>query len=221
MNQYPNAMAKTLLYVGFSLLITLIGFILGMVLIPPTMANTLSIACSIIILVLTFVLFFSFRKKQSVRFPMWYVYIYAFIEGIILYPIILTYLAQLGVVIVLSVFVGTIVWVFILGLIALKSNGKFLNIGGFLFIGLIVELILSLIGIFFFNDFIMVLISAFGVLIFSGYVLFDISALKTYEESGAIQERDDISIFVLNIYLDIVALFIRLLRIVSYILNRD
>lgn len=219
MQQYPNAMSKSLLYVGFSLLITLVGFILGIILIPPHIANSLSLILSITILVLTFVLFFTLRRKQSIRFPMWFVYIYAFVEGIILYPVILTYLSQLGVAIVLTVFVGTILWVFILGLIALKSNGKFLNIGGILMIGLIVELILTLIGIFFFNDLTMVLISAFGVLIFSGYVLFDISSLKAYAEQGAIQERDDLSIFVLNIYIDIIALFIRLLRIISYFLN--
>ncbi len=219
--QYSNPMAKSLLYVGFSLLLTLVGFILGMILIPPEMAYSLSTALLITILVLTIILFFSLRKKQSIRFPMWFVYIYAFVEGIILYPVIVSYLAQLGVAIVLTVFIGTILWVVILGLIALKTNGKFLNIGGMLFIGLIVELILTLIGIFFFNDFMMVLISGFGVLIFSGYVLFDISTLRKYAEEGGIQERDDLSIFVLNIYIDIVALFIRLLRIVSYILNRD
>lgn len=219
--QYQNPMAKSLLYVGFSLLLTLVGFILGMILIPPEMAYSLSTALLITILVLTIILFFSLRKKQSIKFPMWFVYIYAFVEGIILYPVIVSYLAQLGVTIVLAVFIGTILWVVILGLIALKTNGKFLNIGGILFIGLIVELILTLIGIFFFNDFMMVLISGFGVLIFSGYVLFDISTLRKYAEEGGIQERDDLSIFVLNIYIDIVALFIRLLRIASYILNRD
>ena len=219
--QYENAMGKTLLYTGFSLLLTLIGFILGMLLIPPEMANSLSTILLITMLILTVVLFISLRKKQNLRFPMWYVYIYAFVEGIILYPVILSYLATIGVTIVLTVFIGTILWVAILGFIALKSNGKFLGIGKILIIGLIVELILTLFGIFFFSNLTMVIISCFGVLIFSGYVLYDISLIKKCEEEGFIQERDDLSIFVLNVYLDIINLFSRLLRIVSYFLNRD
>ena len=47
-------------------------------------------------------------------------------------------------------------------------------------------------------------ISIIGVVIFSGYVLYDISLIKHEIQNGEIREKNELSIHVLNLYLDFI-----------------
>ena len=59
------------------------------------------------------------------------------------------------------------------------------------------------------------LISIVGVVIFSGYVLYDISLIKHEIENGEIREKNDLSLHVLNLYLDFINILLDLLNIAS------
>jgi FtsH-binding integral membrane protein len=58
------------------------------------------------------------------------------------------------------------------------------------------------------------LISIAGIIIFSGFILYDISLVKEEISKGNIVDREDLSIHVLNIYLDFVNIFLDLLRFI-------
>ena len=54
-----------------------------------------------------------------------------------------------------------------------------------------------------------------GIILFSAYILYDVSLLKYDIQSGGVTCRNDLSIHVLNLYLDFVNILLDLLRIVS------
>ena len=58
-------------------------------------------------------------------------------------------------------------------------------------------------------------ISIIGVVIFSGYVLYDISLIKHEIQNGEIREKNELSIHVLNLYLDFINILLDLLNIAS------
>ena len=58
-------------------------------------------------------------------------------------------------------------------------------------------------------------ISIIGVVIFSGYVLYDISLIKHEIQNDEIREKNELSIHVLNLYLDFINILLDLLNIAS------
>ena len=74
---------------------------------------------------------------------------------------------------------------------------------------------MSIINIFISGSMYNIIISIFGIIIFSGYILYDVSLIKSEIEYGVINDRDDLSIHVLNLYLDFINIFIDLLRLVK------
>ena len=81
--------------------------------------------------------------------------------------------------------------------------------------GLVVLIAMSVINIFFNTSTFNILVSAFGIILFSAYILYDVSALKYDIESGGVTCKNDLSIHVLNLYLDFINILLDLLRIVS------
>jgi FtsH-binding integral membrane protein len=63
------------------------------------------------------------------------------------------------------------------------------------------------------------LLSIVGVVIFSGYVLYDISLIKYEIQNGELKEKNDLSIHVLNLYLDFINLLLDILNIFSFFLD--
>ena len=108
----------------------------------------------------------------------------------------------------------TVLTTFLTGLIAMFSGLDFAWIGTFLFIGLIVIVIFSIIRIFarirgqrF--------MAGLGVLIFTGYLLFDFNRLAKLKEAAAANNWETALNFAINIYLDIINLFISLMNLMS------
>ncbi|MCR8746967.1 Bax inhibitor-1 family protein [Romboutsia lituseburensis] len=83
-----------------------------------------------------------------------------------------------------------------------------------LFPCLLALLALIIFNIFFNFKIFNIFVSILGISIFAGYILYDISLLKYDIEQGNIVDRDDLSIHVLNLYLDFVNLLLDLLRLV-------
>ena len=177
------------------------------------MANTLVVVLMIGLLIMAL-----FSRKSIIprRFSMNFVYLFTFIDGILMSPIIRYYVGSMGTDMVISILLATSAIFGGLAFVANRSeSGKFLRFGPSLFIALIVLLIMSVINIFISGSMYNIIISIFGIVIFSGYILYDVSLIKAEIEYGGINDRDDLSIHVLNLYLDFINIFLDLLRLVK------
>lgn len=213
-----NPIAEFFRSLAISVALMFIGFAIGQRFIPVEvvlMANILLAVTLIALIGLALFTRIKKKKKETVKLKMKYVYLYTFIEGILLYPILQLYIAELGATLVTNVLLGITIFLFIAYLIAKKvSNEKIRKLGTPLFIALSVLLILSIAGIFFASKLSIILISISGIIIFGLFTIYDLSMVFNEIEKGNIKERDDLSFYVLNIFLDIVNLLLDILRLI-------
>ena len=105
---------------------------------------------------------------------------------------------------------------FATGLIATYSGLDFSWLGKFLFIGLIGLIIVGIIGLFVrIKGGLRKFMAGFGVLIFTGYLLFDFNKLAKLKEIADANNWTTALDFAINIYLDIVNLFLQLISLLS------
>lgn len=202
--------SKLSLHLTISFLISVIGIIVGAMFIPPTAANLCGLIAFISLLAATF-----FRRRQG-GIPMTFTYVFMFLEGISLYPVMLYYLSDLGATVFISIFAtGTLVfgtlWIY-----SSTTKKDFTGLGGGLFACLLAVVISSALNLFFFRSSgFNLIISIVSVVIFTIYVLYDISIFKRAVQMGAIREVNDLSIYVINLYLDLINILLNLLSIAS------
>lgn len=210
-----NPISQVFKYLSISIVFMFIGYLFGLFL-PNSfiyMANTF---IGILMIGLLIMALFSRKSIIPRRFSMNFVYLFTFIDGILMSPIIRYYVGSMGTDMVISILLATSAIFGGLAFIANRSeSGKFLRLGPSLFIALIVLLIMSIINIFISGSMYNIIISIFGIVIFSGYILYDVSLIKAEIEYGGINDRDDLSIHVLNLYLDFINIFLDLLRLVK------
>lgn len=108
----------------------------------------------------------------------------------------------------------TVLTTLLTGLIAMYSGLDFAWMGKFLFIGLIVIVIYSIIRIFA-NIKGQRIMAGLGVLIFTGYLLFDFNRLAKLKAVADANNWDTALNFAISIYLDIINLFISLMNLMS------
>ena len=207
-------------YFSVSLLFMLAGFLIGLFFIPvEVIAFANKIMTVAVIGLLIFTLIMKGKRKSGLpRFSMSWVYGFAALEGSLLYPTLMYYLASLGVVLFLNIILGTLAIFAILSYIASKQPaGTYVKLGKILFIALAVLIIMSVINIFLHVEVLSLLLSIAGIIIFSAYILFDVNQFKAAYEMGLIKDKDDYSIFVLNIYLDFINLLLDILDFVNRI----
>ena len=101
-----------------------------------------------------------------------------------------------------------------LSAISIVTKKDFGFLGKFLFIGLIVGIIAAIANIFFQIPVLSLAVSGMFVLIFSGYILYDTSRIINGGETNYIMAT-------INLYLDILNLFLSLLHILSVIAGDD
>ena len=108
----------------------------------------------------------------------------------------------------------TVLTTFLTGLIAMYSGLDFEWMGKFLFIALIILVIYSLIRIF-----VKIggqrIMAGIGVLVFTGYLLFDFNRLAKAKAVALANNWDTALNFAINLYLDIINLFIYLVQFMS------
>ncbi len=105
---------------------------------------------------------------------------------------------------------------FSLSLYAMVSGKSFSFMGSFLFTGLIIVVILSLVQIFWHPTFLQVIVSGMGALVFSGLILFDTARILSSPEGELTPVMA-----VVSLYLDILNLFLSLLRLMEIFRGRD
>lgn len=214
-----NPMSEIFKYLAISILFMFIGFIFGQMFVPISFAYYANKIFILLVIGLLIMSIFSRKNIIPRSFSMNFVYIFTFIDGIIIYPLLQYYLQDLGKDVFISILVATIVLFTVLAKLASRKDaGYYLGLGNILFAGLIGILIASIINIFIGGNALSIVVSIIGVVIFSGYVLYDISLIKYEIENGDIKEKNDLSIHVLNLYLDFINLLLDLLNI-SSILN--
>jgi FtsH-binding integral membrane protein len=196
---------------GISLLISFAGTLFGSQFIPPEFVGILSIVELVMIIAAVII---RIRGKY-----IGYGFLYAFtgISGITLYPIIEAYGATIGANLVSAALLTTAAIFIALSFYAYRSERDFSFLLGFLFAGTIALVVMGIAGIFFeFGSTMNIIWAIGGILIFSGWILFDISQ---YRHGVPAQE---VPYAVLNLYLDIVNLFLYILRFLAAITgNRD
>ena len=197
---------------SLSLLLMTVGMIVGAMFIPPAVAAVMPIVCFVILLIA----FFARRRQRAAEggalFSMKFVYVFAALEGVGLYPVILAYTQAIGAKLVLGAVAATFVLFFGLATYAKRTERNFLNLGSILFFGLIALILASIVGLFVQATILQTAICAGGILIFSGYVLYDIQVMK----SGMMSE-DDIPVMVLNLFLDWINLLLYLLHLIGLV----
>lgn len=115
--------------------------------------------------------------------------------------------------IIFQAVLGTATAVISTAAIVFLTDIDFGFLGGFLFISLIILIIMGLINIFFIRSKLLSLIRAYiGAVIFTLYLLYDFDRLQKHAGDESWSTAIDISV---NIYLDIINLFLDLLEILA------
>lgn len=181
----------------FALLGTLVGSVLG---VGIGGYFFIVIAGFIVLIALQFAI-------QKPGLNLFLLYLFTFLEGMALSPIISYYLASGQSAILAEAFSLTAITTFALAVYAWTTKRDFSHIGDYLFFGVILLIVASLLGIFFGAIFgtplVVLIISSFGVAIFSGYVLFYVQRAKYMADTmpNAIGLTVSLFITVLNLFL--------------------
>ena len=136
-----NPMSQVFKYLSISILFMFIGYIIGLLFIPESfiyMANMI-----MIVLIIGLVIMAILSKKSIIprRFSMNFVYIFTFVDGILMSPIISYYVGDLGSGVVINVLIATMILFGMLSFIANRSEStKFLRLGPILF-ALLIDLL--------------------------------------------------------------------------------
>lgn len=222
MNSIHNPVNTLMKYFTITLLITVIGLLIGNML-PYTLIAAANILLTVLIIVTFIIAIFAKRPKQGSRrgFSMSIVYGYAFLLGITLTPTLAYYVGTLGSSTVIAVFIGTLLIVGALSFLSYtQGNDNILKFGPILFVSTIVLFVISIISLFFLK-FTMVqwLITISSIIIFSLWVVYDIYRFK--RESAYISTKRELAPYVLDIYIDFINLFLDLLRLIALIKGND
>lgn len=210
-----NPMSDMFKYVAISVVFMFLGVLFGKLFIPEEFIYYANMLLVFLFLGLMILALFSRKGIISDTFPMYRVYIFTFIDGILMYPIIQRFIVDLGVSVVLDVLIMTSLILMVLSYIAKnKPNDYYAGWWKPLFISLTGLLIFAIISLFLGSSLINIIISMISIVIFSGWILYDVNSLKTEISRGNIVYRDDLSSYVLDIYLDFINIFIDLLMMV-------
>lgn len=213
-----NPIAELFKCLAISVALMFIGFALGQMFIPVEIvliANIILPIMLIVLIVLALCSRFKKKKGKTFKLKMKYVYLFTFIEGILIYPVMQLFIADLGPRIVTTVLLGITAFLFIAYSIAKNVSYETISQWGvYLFCALIFLLIISIICLFTLNKFTIALISIIGIIVFGLFTIYDLSEVMNQIEKGNIKEIDDLSFYVLNIFLDIVNLMLDILRLI-------
>ncbi|GEO26149.1 hypothetical protein AAC03nite_19340 [Alicyclobacillus acidoterrestris] len=213
MQTYSVSENRVLGRVFFGLFGTLLTALVGVVVgtqIPIALIPILSIVELVLIVVAMFR-----QRKRAIGFG--FVYLFTFISGITLWPIIHSRAAELGAGLVVEALAVSAGAFLIAAIVASRTSMDFSFLGGFLFIGLMAILLMGIISLFVGFSSVMSLVYALvGIAVFVGYVLFDVNRIARYGIS-----EQAVPWVVLSLYLDFVNLFLFVLRLMGVLSSSD
>ena len=190
---------KVMALLAFSFIFATLGTAVGTLLLP-----SMGMGSYLIIILLGFGVLMALRvfiQRQGLN--LFLLYLFTFIEGISLGPIVSAYTGAGMSNILGEAFVITALTSLGLGLYAWTTKRDFSGLGDYLFFGVLLLLVTGIIGIFFHSTLFALIISFAGVAIFSGYVLYYVQRAKYMEDTlpNAIGLTVSLFITVLNLFL--------------------
>jgi modulator of FtsH protease len=204
--QTSSLISKVMGLLAFSFLCALLGAIVGLV-IGLSFGSYLFVAIAGIVVL--FILNFAINKPG---WNLFLLYLFTFLEGLALSPIINIYLGSGYGNILAEAFLITAVTSLGLSVYAWTTKRDFSRLGDYLFFGVLLLLVAGIVGIFFGGIFSIPLvglfISIFGVAIFSGYVLYYVQRARYMADTlpNAIGITVSLFITVLNLFIYILEL---------------
>jgi FtsH-binding integral membrane protein len=170
-----------------------------------------------IVLVITefVILFASFIARRAKNVSGVLVFAFAFVSGLVISPLISTYIYSGSGSLVFQAFLLTTVVFGALSYYAYVSGENFSRLGGFLFVSLIGIILASLVNIFLRNTIVFLVVDILSIIIFSGYVLYDTGKI--------LNEYDDNDVYtaVLSLYIDFLNLFINILELLGFLERKN
>ncbi len=202
-------LSKVMFFFGLAILVSAAGTFTGFQYLGPLFIE--NPAWMWVFFALELILVFTARFWSTKR-PINYVLFaaFAFVTGVTIVPLLASLILEFGGPgIIIKAFLATTLTFTAAAAIGAVSQRSFAGLGGFLMIGLIGMIIVSVIGIFipWSNTFEMIF-SGIGVLLFTGYTLYDVQRLKVYPHDRYIDAA-------LQLYLDIFNLFLFILRLIA------
>jgi modulator of FtsH protease len=195
--QASSLISKVMSLMAFSFVFAALGSVVGI-------AVGLQFQSAFLIMILGLVILIALRfliQKPGVNLVL--LYLFTFVEGLSLAPILTAYTnAGMGNLLG-EAFVITALVSFGLAIYSWTTKRNFTHLGDYLFFGLLLLIVASLIGIFFQTTLFVLLISVVGVAIFSGYVLFYVQRAKYMADTlpNAIGLTVSLFITILNLFL--------------------
>src|SRR6266571_2466378 len=199
--QASGLIGKVMGLLAFSFLFACVGTFVGFFVVQSLgMYFLIAIAGLVVLLILRFTI-------QVQGLNLFLLYLFTFLEGMAISPIIGYYLTRNGPNILGEAFLITALTTFGLAAYAWTTKRDFSRLADYLFFGLILLIVASIVGIFFGGIFhtplVALVISIFGVAIFSGYVLYYVQRAKYMADTmpNAIGLAVSLFITVLNLFL--------------------
>ncbi len=210
-----KVLRNTYALLGFSLIPTLIGTLMGMSMNFGFAAQS-PILFFIVTLGAMFGMFYLIRANRNSSLGVVFLLGLTFLMGILLGPILqVAFSLSNGGQIVGLAAGGTATIFLVLAGIATTSKRDFSFMGKFLMIGLLLLILAMVVNIFFQIPAMSLAISSIAVLIFSGFILYDVNRIVRGGETNYIMAT-------LALYLNIYNLFVHLLHLLMALMgNRD
>lgn len=196
--QAGGLISKVMGLLAFSFLFAFLGGFLGLTVIHLTFGSYLFVA--IAGLIVLFILNFAINKPGLNLFLL---YLFTFLEGLSLSPMIAAYVGAGLINILAEAFLITAVTSLGMAAYAWTTKRDFSGLGGKLFIGVLLLLVASIVGIFFHSTLLYLIIAVVGVGIFSAYILFYVQRAKYLADTtpNAIGLTVSLFISVLNLFI--------------------
>jgi len=196
--QAGSLVSKVMGLLAFSFLFAFIGGLVGISVLHLTYSTYWIVAIGGFIVL--FALMFAINTPGLNLFLL---YLFTFLEGLSLSPLIGLYLAAGYSYILAEAFLITAVTSLGLAAYAWTTKRDFSGLGGKLFFGVILLLVASLVSIFFHSTFFVFLICVAGVGIFSAYILYYVQRAKFMADTlpNAIGLTVSLFITVLNLFI--------------------
>ncbi len=207
-------LSKVMMFFGLALLVSAAGTFTGFQYLAPLFIENPGLMW--IFFAVELILVFTARWWSRNRPLNYFLFLtFAFVTGVTIVPLLASIILEFGGPgIIIKALLATTFTFTATAIVGAVSQQSFSGLRGFLTIGLIGMIVVSLIGIFvpWDNTFEMIF-SGIGVLLFTGYTLYDIQRLKTFPQDRYIDAA-------LQLYLDIFNLFLYILRLIAGISRR-
>lgn len=195
--QAGGLISKVMALMACSFLLATVGAFVGVIIQLPFMASILVMIAGLVVLMILHACI----NKQGTNLIL--LFLFTFLEGLSLGPLVGLYLTSGMGFILGQAFIMTTGTSLILAVYAWITKRSFARLGDWLFAGLILLILTSIVGIFIGGLGFHLLIAFFGVAIFSGYILYYVQRAKYMADTlpNAVGLTVSLFITVMNLFL--------------------